>query len=54
MFHNVEIVPRASPYAETEKQAQSILDRLEGLLDFVKREKIRVVGLSEIPALMRS
>ncbi len=54
MFHNVEVVPKASPYAQTEKQAQSILDRLEGLLDFVKREKIHVVGLSEIPALMRS
>lgn len=54
MFHNVEVIPKASPYAQNEHQAKSILDRLYGLLTFAKRENIRVVGLSEVPALLGS
>lgn len=54
MFHNVEVIPKASPYAQNESQAKSILDRLCGLLTFAKRENISVVGLSEIPSLLDS
>jgi len=52
MFHNVEIIPGASPYAATEADAQGIVDRLNALLDFASKEKIAVVGLSDIPELV--
>jgi hypothetical protein len=51
MFHNVEIIPDASPYAETESEARAILSRLGALLEFAARESIRVVGLSDIAEL---
>jgi hypothetical protein len=52
MFHNVEVVPGKSPYADTEGQARGILERLEGLLAFAQAEKIRVVGLSDVRELV--
>ena len=51
MFHNVEVIPAASPYADTESEAQGILDRLAALLGFASKEKIPVVGLSDLPEL---
>jgi hypothetical protein len=51
MFHNVEIVPGLSPYAQTEAAAQAILKRLAGLITFAEREGIRTIGLSAIPEL---
>ena len=48
MFHNVEILPGASPYAATEREAAAILSRLEALLAFAQREGIAVVGLTEL------
>ncbi len=52
MFHNVEIIAGASPYAQTEAAAEAIMDRLAALLDFAEREDIRVVGLSDVPELL--
>ncbi|WP_394828893.1 hypothetical protein [Pendulispora albinea] len=54
MFHNVEIIPDASPYAKNEREARAILSRLEGLLAFARAEGIRVIGLSDTAALFPS
>jgi hypothetical protein len=51
MFHNVEVVPDASPYAPTEGAALRILDRLEALLEFARAERIRTVGLCDVAEL---
>src|SRR5262249_24968458 len=51
MFHNVEIIPGASPYADRERHAQGILDRLCALLRFASNESIRMVGLSDVVGL---
>lgn len=52
MFHNVEIMPGLSPYAQTEAAADAILGRLAGLLAMAQREGIRCVGLGDIPSLV--
>jgi len=52
MFHNVEVVPGTSPYAEDEESARSILDRLRALLAFAHREAIPVVGLGDVPEIL--
>jgi hypothetical protein len=49
MFHNVEVIPGASPYADTEEDAAAILGRLGALLDFAKKEGFPVVGLADLP-----
>jgi hypothetical protein len=54
MFHNVEIVPGLSPYADTEDEARGIVARLRGLLEFARRESIRVIGLGDVPEVIRS
>jgi hypothetical protein len=51
MFHNVEIIPNASPYASTEAAARRILDNLAGLLAFAEREGIKTIGLADVPEL---
>lgn len=53
MFHNVEVVAGASPYAATDDQARRILDRLGALLDFARREGIACIGLADVPEAMR-
>ena len=52
MFHNVEVVPSASPYAADEDEARGVLDRLRALLTFAHREAIAVVGLSDVPGIL--
>jgi hypothetical protein len=52
MFHNVEVVPGASPYARTEAEARAIVARLAALLAFAAGEGIRVIGLSDVPELL--
>jgi hypothetical protein len=52
MFHNVEVVANASPYADTDRDAQAILGRLEGLLHFGAREGFSFVGLSDVAELV--
>ncbi len=51
MFHNVEIIPGASPYAQTEAAAARILASLAGLLAFARDTGIRVVGLDQAAEL---
>ncbi len=51
MFHNVEVIPGASPYAKNEAEAGAILNRLAGLLAFAEREGIRSLGLGDVPGL---
>ena len=52
MFHNVEIIPGASPYAATESVARAILGRLDALLAWAERESIAVVGLEDVPGIV--
>jgi hypothetical protein len=52
MFHNVEVVPKASPYAATKERAEAILRRVAGLLAFAEREEVEVVGLSQVPEIL--
>ncbi len=52
MLHNTEIVPYASPYANTEQEAKVILDRLRSLLAFAHREQIAVIGLGDVPEIL--
>lgn len=54
MFHNVEILPGTSPYAETEGQALAILRRLRALLSFAEREGIAVIGLADVPEVLEA
>jgi hypothetical protein len=52
MLHNVEVVPDASPYADSESGAMTILDRLRSLLAFARRESISVIGLGDVPEIL--
>ncbi len=54
MFHNVEVVAGASPYAKDEGGVRAILQRLDALLSFAAREGIDVVGLTDIAELVGS
>jgi hypothetical protein len=54
MFHNVEVVPGASPYAANEAQAARILSRLAGLLEFARSAGASFVGLGDIPDVLAS
>jgi hypothetical protein len=49
MLHNVELMPGASPYAASEKQASKIQKRLAALLEFARSEAITTIGLADIP-----
>jgi hypothetical protein len=51
MFHNVEVIPGASPYAETESEARTILERVAALLAFAASESMRFVSLSDVAEL---
>jgi hypothetical protein len=51
MFHNVEIMPGLSPYAQSQEEADAILGRLEGLLAFAASLGIPIIGLGDVPAL---
>jgi hypothetical protein len=48
MLHNTEVIPDASPYANTEPGAREILERLRHLLAYAKRESIAVIGLGDV------
>jgi hypothetical protein len=52
MFHNVEVVPGASPYARTPAQADGILRRLAALLAFARDAGVASVGLGDLPAVL--
>jgi len=52
MFHNVEVVAGASPYAATEEEARRIEGRLATLLEHARREGISCVSLADVPELV--
>jgi hypothetical protein len=49
MFHSMEVMPGASPYAATEKDCQRILDNIEHALAYAKDKKYRFSTLGEMP-----
>lgn len=52
MFHSMEVIPGASPYARTEKDVERILARLDALLAFCAENQIQPCGLSEVVDLV--
>ena len=52
MFHNVEVIAGASPYARTERAARGVLRRLSALLSFAARESIVTLGLSDVAEVL--
>jgi hypothetical protein len=48
MFHSMELVPGATPYAQDEAAVDAILAALEVLLDHCRRSGIKSCGLSEV------
>jgi hypothetical protein len=52
MFHNVEVVPRASPYASSEHGCRRILRRLSALLRFAESHAIACIGLGDVAELL--
>lgn len=48
MFHNVDIVPGCSPYAQNENDAKLFLRRLTQTLEFAQQHRAHFVLLSEI------
>src|SRR5262245_14364451 len=54
MLHNTEVIPDASPYADSEVDARAILDRLRVLLAYAQRESIAVIGLGDVPEILRA
>ncbi len=49
MFHSMEIMPGASPYAATEKDCQRILGNIEHALAYAKDNHFRFSTLGEMP-----
>ena len=54
MFHNVEVVPGASPYARSAAEADAIIGRLADLLAFARDAGVRSVGLGDVPEILSS
>jgi hypothetical protein len=52
MFHNVEVVAGASPYAATDAEAVRIARRLGALLAWAEREGVTTVGLADVPEIV--
>lgn len=52
MFHSMEVVPAASPYARSESDAGRILTRLDRLLGFLAAAGARFFTLSELADLL--
>jgi hypothetical protein len=52
MFHNVEVVADASPYAATDTEAHRIVDRLAALLEFARSEGVTYARLGDLPQLL--
>jgi len=49
MFHSMELVPGASPYARTGEDVDGILRALEALLSHCRRDmQMQSCGLSEV------
>lgn len=52
MLHNVEVVPGASPYAATDREARRIADRLAALLEFARSEGMAFARLADVPQIL--
>jgi hypothetical protein len=52
MFHNVEVVAGASPYAASEAHAKRIVDRLAGLLEYARGAEFAFARLSDVPQIL--
>lgn len=48
MFHSVELVPGASPYASSRRDVDRILGALEGLLAYCASSGFEFVGMTEV------
>ncbi len=53
MFHSMEIVPGASPYARNERECAALLGRIESVLAFCSRAGFESVTLSDLYSLYR-
>jgi|ERR1051326_4057331 hypothetical protein len=51
MFHSVEVIPAASPYAQTESDVNEFMSRLEQTLDYCQRMGTKFIGLGEAAGL---
>jgi len=54
MFHNVEVVAGASPYAADAAAADAVLGRLADLFAFARDAGVRSVGLGDVPEILAS
>jgi hypothetical protein len=53
MFHNVEVLPKLSPYPQTENESKVYLDSIEAFLAHCKRNQIKSIGLSDLYDIYR-
>jgi hypothetical protein len=55
MYHSVEVIPGASPYAQSDKDVQAILHVQDVLFQYLQEHfKLKPVGLSEIYTFYRN
>lgn len=52
MFHSMEIIPKASPYPQTENDVQRFLDNLAEVLDWCRSEGIAFCGAGDVPGYL--
>ena len=53
MFHSMEIIPKASPYANTETECQMILNRIGAVLKYARNNEYIFIRLSDLYELYR-
>jgi hypothetical protein len=51
MFHSVEVIPAASPYAQTEAEVETFLQRLNQTLAYCQQLGAKHIGLSDAAKL---
>lgn len=54
MFHSVEIIPCASPYARSWKEVKAFLEKIEGLLRYACKKDYMFATLSELYPIFRN
>jgi hypothetical protein len=54
MFHSMEIIPGASPHAQTEEDCQRLLMRIERVLDYCQKHEFKFAALSDLYPLFAS
>ncbi|MCX6651585.1 MAG: hypothetical protein NT131_08040 [Methanomassiliicoccales archaeon] len=50
MFHSMEIVPGASPYARTAEESRALFSRVEATLSWAQQQGFEFMTLSELPS----